>query len=155
MKTTILVVAVAALLFASLASAAPGMPDFTERVYADGVAWGTKVTGVIRNPNYNSLDKFYIITNSNNPGVQLPVGEAAPGNPMYNGGRWWTHTVTWTQSGFDAHGTVPILMSQDDIDLHAGLGHLEIVEGSPPDGPPDFFRCPLLPVKDGGGVPVR
>jgi hypothetical protein len=92
-----------------------------------------------------SYDKLYVITNSNNPGMQLPVGEAAPGNADYNGGRWWTHTVSWTQDGFDDHGTVPILKSLDDIMTHESLGHLEIAPGSPPGGPPEYFSCPLLP----------
>ena len=148
MKTTFALALVALIFTASLALAAPGKPDFTARVYADGQAWGTKVTGEISHPNYNSLDKFYVITNSNNPDPQLPVGEAAPYESDYNGGRWWTFTVEWTPEGFADHGTVPILMSDDDIFLHEGLGHLTITEGSPPGGPPDFFRCPLLPVKD-------
>jgi len=79
---------------------------------------------------------------------QLPVAEAAPGNPDYNGGRWFTHTVEWTQDGFDAHGTVPVLTSYEELVIHYILGHLEITQG-PPDGgpPPPYFECPLLPVK--------
>jgi hypothetical protein len=65
----------------------------------------------------------------------------------YNGGRWYTHTVEWTEAGFEAHGTVPILKSYDEVMLHADLGHLEITPGSFPEGPPEFFSCPLLPVK--------
>jgi hypothetical protein len=72
------------------------------------------------------------------------------GNPDYNGGRWYTFTVMWTQEGFDYHGIVPILKSYDDIMHHADLGHLQITAGPPPvpDPPPAFFLCPLLPVKD-------
>jgi hypothetical protein len=139
----------AALAF-STAFAMPGKPDFAPRIYADGVAWGTKVTTLLPEPmgmNYDSFDKLFVITNSNNPGDQLPVGEAGPGSPDYNGGRWWTHTVEWTSEGFSHHGTVPILMSYDDIMLHEGLGHLTITEGTPGPPPPDFFSCPLLPVK--------
>ena len=69
------------------------------------------------------------------------MGEAAPGNPMYNGGRWVTYTVTWT---VPAHA---LLMSYDDLMLHYGLGHLAIEKGSPEGGPPETFQCPLLPVK--------
>ncbi|MCI0709926.1 MAG: hypothetical protein L0154_07160, partial [Chloroflexi bacterium] len=92
-------------------------------------------------------DKLFVIVNSNNPEDQLPVAEAAPGNPDYNGGRWFTHTVEWTASGFADHGTVPILMSYDDILFHESLGHLEITPGSPDSDTPDYFLCPLLPVK--------
>lgn len=129
-------------------------PDFSARIYGDGEIWGTKVTGRIENPNEHSLDRFFVVTNSNNSGTQLPVAESAPGNPDYNGGRWWTHTVMWTREGFDAHGTVPILTRYgpaDDpasIQFHLDLGHLKIVEGPPDGGPPAYFRCPMLPAKD-------
>jgi hypothetical protein len=117
-------------------------PNFGPSVYADGVAWGTKGTTTLPAPSENneqSFDKLLVIVN----GVdgQLPVGEAAPGNPMYNGGRWATYTVTWT---VPAHA---LLMSYDDVMFHAGLGHLEITAGPPEGGPPAYFQCPLLPVK--------
>lgn len=150
MRRVLTLAVCASLLAVGVVYALPGKPDFTEHIYADGVAWGTKVTAMLpaaNDHNMQSFDKFYVITNSNNPDVQLPVGEAAPGNPMYNGGRWYTQTVMWTQAGFDAHGIVPILKSYDDIMLHEGLGHLTITTGSPPGGPPEFFLCPLLPVK--------
>lgn len=57
--------------------------------------------------------------------------------------------MTWTQAGFDAHGTVPLLKSYDDVMLHYGLEHLAITAGSlgGPGAPPDYFECPLLPDK--------
>lgn len=127
-------------------------PSFDAALWADGELWATTAVTRIPSPRGNdrqSFDALYVITNSNHPGGQLPVAEAAPRNPLFNGGRWFTHTVTWTPAGFDAHGTVPILTSRADVLLHAGLGHLEITEGSPPDGPPAYFECPLLPVKNG------
>jgi hypothetical protein len=130
--------------------ALPGKPDFMPHIYADGMAWGTKVTAElpgIMGGNEESFDKLFVVVNSNNPGDQYPVGEAAPGNPDYNGGRWWTHTVEWTPEGFSYHGTVPILMSYDDIMMYEGMGHLTITEGTPGPPPPPFFSCPLLPVK--------
>lgn len=72
---------------------------------------------------------------------------AAPGNPAYNAGRWFTHTVMWTEEGMAAHDPLPVLMSYADIQLHAGLGHLAIAAGSPDGGPPPYFGCPLLPVR--------
>ena len=137
-----------ALVFALPASAAA--PNFTPSVYGDGKAWGTKGVAALPAPNDNNLqsyDKLFVITNSNNPAGQLPVAEAAPGNPNYNGGRWFTQTVMWTAKGFADHGgTVPVLTSYDEIMVHYDLGHLTIVAGSP-GGPPDYFECPLLPVK--------
>lgn len=117
-------------------------PNFGESLYADGVAWGTKGTTTLPAPteeNEQSFDKLLIIVNGREG--QLPVGEAAPGNPMYNGGRWVTYTVTWT---VPAHA---VLMSYDDLMLHYDLGHLAIEKGSPEGGPPETFQCPLLPVK--------
>jgi hypothetical protein len=128
----------------------PGQPNFMPALYGDGEVWGTKGTTTLPAPteqNRQSFDALYVITNSNNPQGQLPVSEAAPGNPDYNGGRWFTHTVDWTAEGFMAHGTVPILTSYDDIMYHLNLGHLVITQGSFPGGPPRYFQCPLLPVK--------
>jgi len=128
----------------------PGKPDFVAKVWGDGKLWGTKGTTTLPAPSENnrqSFDILYVVTNSNNPEGQLPVSEAAPGNPDYNGGRWFTHTVDWTAAGFQDHGIVPVLTSLADIELHANLGHLVITEGSFPDGPPRYFQCPLLPVK--------
>ena len=127
-------------------------PNFSASLWGDGKLWGTKGTTALPAPNAHNLqsfDKLFVITNSNNPAGQLPVAEAAPGNPNYNGGRWFTHEVMWTQAGFDAHGIAPILMSYMDIMIHENLGHLDILPGSPGgDGaPPDYFECPMLPVR--------
>ena len=147
--TFLTLVFVLSLALAIPASANPGKPNFGPSVYGDGRAWGTKGAAGLPPPTENNLqsfDKLFVITNSNAAG-QLPVAEAAPGNPGYNGGRWYTHTVTWTAAGLSAHGTVPVLMSYADVMFHASLGHLTITPGSPAGGPPDFFECPLLPVK--------
>lgn len=147
---TVLSTILLALLAAVPAFANPGKPNFGPAIYADGQVWGTKAVAVIPGPNGKndgSFDKLFMITNSNNPAGQMPVGEAAPGNSDYNGGRWYTQTVSWTEAGFAAHGTVPVLTSYDDIMVHYSLGHLTIDPGSPDGGPPPFFLCPLLPVK--------
>ena len=152
------------------ATADPGKPDFSPRVWGDGEEWGTKVTGTFEEPEKkHNLDKLFVLTTDHQhppdhehhaghhphplPDGQLPVSEAAPGNPTYNGGRWWTHTATWTHQGIHDHGgSVPLLTRYGPADdsssilFHQNLGHIEITEGA--DGTPDFFRCPLLPVKD-------
>lgn len=136
------------LLAAAPVFAMPGKPDFTRHVFADGKAWGTKVTTVLPEPkgnNAHSFDKFFVIKNGANG--QLPVGEASPRNPAYNGGRWVTYTVMWTDAGMAAHDPLPVLMSYDDIMLHEGLGHLDVMKGTFEGGPPPYFQCPLLPVK--------
>lgn len=138
------------LLVSSVASAAPGQPNFMPSVYGDGEVWGTKGTTALPAPNpanLGSFDVLYVITNSNNPEGQFPVSEAAPGNPDYNGGRWFTHSVEWTALGFTDYGIVPVLTSLEDIQYEESLGHLVITPGSFPNGPPVYFQCPLLPVK--------
>ncbi|MEJ2721813.1 MAG: hypothetical protein P8181_11845 [bacterium] len=150
MRKTAASIAILAFVLPLAAAAMPGAPDFSGGIWADGRLWGTKAAAMLRGPNMRneqSFDKLYVITNSNNPEGQLPVAEAAPGDRNYNGGRWYTQTVEWTQAGFDFHGTVPVLKSYDDIQTHYNLGHLTITPGSPPGGPPEFFECPLLPVK--------
>jgi len=147
--TAMFLILTLSLVFAVPAFAKAGKPSFTPQLWGDGQQWGTKAAAILSAPNEHNLqsfDKLFVIVNSNNPMGQMPVAEAAPGNRNYNGGRWFTHTVEWTQAGFDSHGTVPVLTSHAEVMLHASLGHLSITAGSP-GGPPDYFECPLLPVK--------
>ena len=137
------------LLTVGYALAGPGKPNFSPSVYADGIAWGTKGTTELPAPNdhnIQSYDILYVFTNGADG--QLPVSDAGPRNPFYNGGRWFTHTAMWTEEGMIAHDPLPILKSYDDVMLHYDLEHLDIWQGSPPGGPPDYFQCPLLPVKE-------
>ena len=132
------------------AFADPGKPDFAPHVYADGEAWGTKATTTLPAPrgnNLHSFDKLFVFTNGAEG--QLPVGEAAPGNRAYNGGRWLTWTATWIEP---LPHPKPVLTSYDgggpsSIMFHANLGHFILTPGSPEGGPPPYFQCPLLPVK--------
>lgn len=135
------VVAVLALLVAVPASAAPGEPDFGAAIYADGEAFGTKVVTTLPAPDGNdqSFDELFVFTNA--PEDQLPVAEAAPG-PGYDGGRWITWTVTWHVDPPQAP-----LTSNAQVMAAVEAGHLTIEQGSPEGGPPDYFLCPLLPVK--------
>jgi hypothetical protein len=135
-------VLVLSLAFAVPAFANPGKPAFTSNIYADGKTWGTKGAAILPAPtdnNAQSFDMLFAITN----GVagQLPVAEAAPGNPNYNGGRWFTQTVTWKNAA-DA----VLLTSYADIMAH--MSELTITAGSPdPAATPNYFECPLLPDK--------
>ena len=123
------------------AQAAPGQPDFAPALYADGELWGTKFAATLppaNAHNQQSFDGLFVILN----GVagHVPVAEAAPGNPDYNGGRWATYQVTWLEE--------PVLLtSYADILYHEDMNNLVIVDGTFPMGPPPFFECPLLPVK--------
>lgn len=146
---TILAGAALAATIAPLALADPGKPNFSPSVYGDGKAWGTKGAATIPGPNGHneqSFDKLFVFMNA--PTGQIPVAEAAPGNPNYNGGRWFTHTAIWTQSGMEFYmGNLPVLTSYGDIMYNVSQGFLMVTPGSPAGGPPPYFECPLLPVK--------
>ena len=142
------------LLLAALpALADTGRPDFSAHIYADGVAWGTKVTTPLPAPNENneqSFDDLFVFTNGAEG--QLLVGDAAPGNPEYNGGRWITWTATWAED-LSHEKVVLTSYSKDTVDdpfysieFHYELGHLILERGSPGPPPPPYFSCPLLPV---------
>ncbi len=136
-------------LLCGLAFANPGKPSFSPMVYGDGNAWGTKGAADLPAPNDNnvqSFDKLFVFTNG--AMGQLPVSEAAPGNPMYNGGRWFTHTAWWTAAGEAFYmGSLPVLKSYQEIMYNVDMGYLMVSAGSPAGGPAPYFECPLLPVK--------
>ena len=114
-------------------------PNFSAGVYADGEAWGTKGTTTLPAPNgknNQSYDKIFVFANGAEG--QLPVGEAAPGNPNYNGGRWWVQSAIWAD---DVPHDITVLTSYDEVMFHASLGHLIIEDVG------FYFQCPLLPVK--------
>ena len=141
--------AIVVMIFASSALALPGAPNFAPGLWGDGQLWSTKLAALLPPPNddnVQSFDMLFVITNSNNPSGQLPVAEAAPGNPNFNGGRWFVQTVEWTADAFAGLGTVPVLTSYDDIVYYFDLGYLTITPGSPDDRPP-YFECPLLPLR--------
>ncbi len=74
---------VLALLATVPAFADRGKPAFDPAIYADGQVWGNNVATALPGSNENnvqSFDKLYVVTNSNNPAGQMPVGEAAPRN---------------------------------------------------------------------------
>lgn len=126
-----------ALLIVTVIPAFAAGPNFGPAIYADGVAWGTKGNADLPAPNDHnrqSFDGLYKFTN----GVegQLPVSEAGPGNPAYNGGRWIEYFVTWNITPPDD----PIT-SFDQLDGFIQAGDVTVVESG------NYFQCPLLPVK--------
>lgn len=148
MKHLLVAAPLALIVLVGVSSANPGAPNFGPALYGDGEVWGTKGAAALPAPNGTnnaSFDKLFVFVNGA-PG-QLPVAEAAPRNPAYNGGRWFTYTAMWTMDGMTAHDPLPVLMSYEEIQLHHSLGHLAIAPGSPAGGPPPYFECPLLPVR--------
>ena len=132
--------------FAGMGLAYAQAPNFSPVIYGDGELWGTKGLGELPAPNGHndqSFDKLFIFVNGA-PG-QMPVSEAAPRNPAYNGGRWSSQTVMWTADGLAANNPLPVLKSYADIEYYYAIGHLAIAPGHPFGGP-NYFECPLLPV---------
>ena len=115
-----------------------GGPDFSNpAIYADGKIWATKGLGPLPAPNGHnnqSFDMLFIITNGADG--QLPVAEAAPGNPDYNGGRWNAYSATWLILN------PPLVTSYAQLDGHVNDGQLIISSLG------NYFECPLLPFKE-------
>jgi len=110
-------------------------PSFNPAIYADGEVWSTKGLADLPPPNGHnnqSFDKLFSFVNG--AAGQLPVAEAAPGNPEYNGGRWNLQLVTWISDPV-------VVTSYDEIQMHLAAQDLVIVTGN------SYFECPLLPVK--------
>jgi hypothetical protein len=129
----------------------PGKPSFSPGVWGDGKLWGSKATAIIPAPtenNAHSYDMLFVIINSNAEGGQLPVAEAAPGNKNFNSGRWFVQTAWWTDAGLAWYGTVPVITSYAELLEEVMLGNMAYAPGSPEGGPPPYFQCPLLPVKN-------
>jgi hypothetical protein len=144
-RVGLILVAALVLLAAVPAYAAPGPPDFSAGVYGDGEAWGTKGTTDLPAPNDHNLQSFDALYQV--PTQDMPVSEAAPGNPLYNGGRWRTVAVIW-----DAEAT-PVLLtsfSADYVDDPIHSIEYQLDQGNislDPSGA-TYFQCPLLPVKE-------
>lgn len=131
--------------------ALPGKPSFSGGLWGDGKLWGSKATAILPAPNEHnvqSYDMLFVIINSNAEGGQLPVAEAAPGNPNFNSGRWFVQTAWWTEQGLSWYGTVPVITSYADLLEEVLLGNMDFAPGSPEGGPPPYFQCPMLPVKN-------
>jgi hypothetical protein len=134
--------------------AAPGKPDFSPHIYVHGEPWGTKVTTALPAPKGNNAHSFqplYVFTN----GVpeQLLIATAAPGDKEYRGGRWETWTAMWIEDL--PHDKVELVSFEErfpddfySVEFHYELGHIILEKGSPGPPPPDYFSCPLLPVKE-------
>ncbi len=142
--------AVLAVALAGVPTASAGggaTPVFGGAVWADGVIWGTILTtnSLPAGADADSWDLIFVFDNSGLRG-QRPVGEAAPYEEDYNGGRWNVQGVTFTPDGLAVHDGVDRdgmvnfeLKSDDEVRQHMGLGHFT----SAPAGV--YFSCPLVP----------
>ena len=120
---------VAVLAFAFLANVASAAPARAEiRAYANDRLWASFAGPDFKSAPGVSVDKIYVLVGEG----LLPVAEASPGDPEYNGGRWEVHMVTFT-------GLSPTQFTNDeDLLYHASLGHLAI------GGVVKYFECPLF-----------
>jgi len=112
-------------------------------IWGDGVLFDTVVTDTSFNsPPSHTVDVLYNFSMSGLMG-QRSVSEAVPGDPDYNGGRWWVQMVVFTEQGLEAHdpdgdGFVNFeLKSAEEVLAHEALGHLEILPTA------TYFVCPL------------
>jgi hypothetical protein len=146
-KRFIVLLVLAISLFQVVPAFASG-PDFMPHIYADGVAWSTKGLNPFPAPNAASLGSFERLYGfTNGAAGQLAVAEAGPGNPAYNGGRWYAQTATWTAAGLAAYNNdVPVLKSESEVQDQVAMGYLTVTPGAA--SGPTFFECPLLPVKN-------
>jgi hypothetical protein len=137
MKKKVLALAfVVVLLVVAAVPAFAGGPNFGPAIYADDQVWGTKFTTNLPAPNANnrqSYDGLFTFPGGEIEG-QMPVGEAAPGNPNYNGGRWIEYEVTWV-------GTPELVTSYAQLQALMQAGTVTVTETG------TYFSCPLLPVK--------
>lgn len=136
--------AAAPLLLSPSTARAGGATRVDDALWANGALWGTVLTPTsFRSPPDHSLDLLYNFDMSGLQG-QRSVAESAPGDPTYDGGRWWVQMVVFTEAGKAVHdpdgdGVVNFeLTSGQQVLQHAALGHLEILSTS------TFFECPLL-----------
>ncbi len=151
MKTKLALLAIASVAMSMTATANKGTPSFAPGIWADGETYSSKRTTELPAPNEHNIqsyDPIFVIINSNNPDGQLAVAEAAPGNVAFSGGRWITYTAWWTDDGFAMYGTVPVIHSYAELLTYYMYGYLDMEVGSPEGGPPPYFQCPLLPVKE-------
>jgi hypothetical protein len=141
-----LAIAAACALASAPASAdAGGAMRVSQAIWVNGELYGTVLTPTsFAAPPAQSLDLLYNFSMSGLAG-QRSVAESAPGDPTYNGGRWWVQMVVFTAAGIaaldkDGDGLIEAeLTSATEVMRHVSLGHLVVVPTS------TYFECPLLP----------
>src|ERR687887_2063327 len=126
------------------AASAAGAMRVSNAIWADNEIFSTILTPAsFTAPPKDSVDLLYNFDMSGLRG-QRSVAESMPGDPTYNGGRWWVQMVVFTDLGkslFDPDGDGVAnfeLTNAADVLHHASLGHLEIIATKV------FFECPLL-----------
>lgn len=122
-------IAVLGLVAPTFGASAATPPQAAGRIYADNQLWATFGTANLPPGPTGSFDQLYAF-----PGTNLiEVSDAGPGSPLYNGGRWEVHDVTF------APGMMPVQYTNAQAILDAAAaGQLTI------SGPVKYFDCPLF-----------
>ena len=139
----ILVVALAVSVAAPLNTLADPAIRVEDALWGDGVTWDTVITDTsFRQAPSHSVDLLYNFGMSGLSG-QRGVSSNVPGDPDYNGGRWWVQMVVFTDAGRlvhdpDGDGVVNFeLTSAEEVQAHIDLGHIVVYPTS------TYFVCPL------------
>ena len=129
-------------LTASLAEASRAQ-RVEDALWGAGVTWDTVLTPTsFKKAPSHSVDLLYNFSMSGLMG-QRGVSSSVPGDPEYNGGRWWVQMVVFTPEGLLAHdpdgdGYVNFeLTSAEEVEAHVQLGHIKVYSTS------TYFACPL------------
>lgn len=142
-KATLFAVTVFVLGLASITFAAgkgPVGPPTPNAVWADGMLYGTILTPT-KLPDKGPKDGLFMFEGLDG---QHSVAESKPGDRDYNGGRWQSTVLRFTEEGLAVHdadddGVADFeLTSWEDVMHHwKDLGHFEEVGMGP------SFVCPL------------
>ena len=139
-----LVGACAALVAVAPLSAGAAAMKVSNALWANGQLYGTVLTPTsFSAPPTHSLDLLYDFAMSGLAG-QRSVAESAPGDPTYNGGRWWVQMVVFTPAGIaaldaDGDGTIDEeITSASDVLRYASMNLLAVFPTS------TYFECPVL-----------
>ena len=124
-------VAVFSLVAPTFGALAATPPQAAGRIYADDQLWATFGTATLPPGPTNSFDQLYAF-----PGTSLiEVSDAGPGSPLYRGGRWEVHDVTF------APGMNPVQYTNAQAILDAAAAGQVTISG-----PVMYFDCPLFPL---------
>lgn len=114
-------------------------------IWVHNTLYGTIVTDTsFKSPPPQSTDVIFSFADSGLSG-QRSVAVYAPGDPLYNGGRWHVMAVAFTEAGKalfdpDNDGKVNMeLTNAEDLMTAAEMGYITITDT------PVRFECPLLP----------
>lgn len=144
-RRSVLVSLIAAIcLVLSTAAASAKAQKVEDAIWHDGELYDTVVTPTsFMQPPSHAVDLIFSFAMSGLMG-QRSVSESAPGEPDYNGGKWWVQMVVFTEAGLaaldpGADSTIDVeLKSVEEVLQAESDGYLTITPTS------TYFQCPML-----------